>query len=178
MSWMNSDGLYVKFSKEEADAAVGGSYNVLGATKMIEVDVDYTDLAASYAIIGSVANPGAFGVVVPKGAIVEKIELSITEAFTVSAGTADTAVFSFGLKKASDRSTELDHDEYTTTSFTGAQLSLEVVGNVVTVDPESTGAGNGYGVATAENGILVAANTRQATDTLNAGALKLRLFYR
>jgi len=175
---MNSDGLFVKYGTEETDTAAGGALNVDGTNRMIEAEVDYTDLAAAYAIVGSVSNPGARGIQIPKGAVVEKVELLVTTAFTVSGGTADSVVFSFGLKKASDRSTELDHDEYTTTSFTGAQLSLEQVGNLVTVDPESTGAGDGFGVATAENGILVAANTTNDSNVLSAGALRIRIYYR
>lgn len=180
MAWTNKDGLYVKYGREEADVANGGHFNVDGATKLIEVDVDYTDLAASYAFIGSASGTGARGIVVPKGAIVEKMELVVTEAFTVSGGSADSVVFSFGLGKrdADGAIAAVDYDEYTTTSFTGAELSLEQVGNVVTVDPESTGAGDGYGVATTENALLVAANTTQDTNELDGGSLKLRLYFR
>ena len=181
MAWQNNDGLYVTFGTEKAQPTQGGRVLIAdGVTKVIEVDVDYTDLAASYAFVGSASGSSISGIVVPKGAIVEKLELVVTEAFTVSGGTADSVVFSFGLGKrdAAGAIAAVDYDEYTTTSFTGAQLSLEQVGNVVTVDPESTGAGDGYGVATTENALLVAANTTQATNVLDAGSLKLRLYYR
>ena len=178
MSWRNADGLMVTFGTEKAEPAIGGSVGAAdGYTKVIEVDLDYTDFALAAAVVGTARGKSAHGVWLPTGAVVEKIEFSITALFGVSGGTADSVQFVIGTAGADDGVT-VDVDDFTTTSFTGAQLSMEVVGNVVTVDPESTGAGDIYGVALAENLILIASNPTQATNILDEGAMKMRVFYR
>ena len=178
MSWRNDDNLLVTFGTEKAEPAIGGSVGAAdGVTKMIEIDLDYTDFAASAAVVGTARGKSVHGVWLPKGAVVEKVEFSITTAFTVSGGTADSVQFVIGTAGADDGQT-IDADDFTTTSFIGSVLSLEQVGQVFTVDPETTGAGDIYGVALAENAIVIASNPTQATNVLNAGAMKMRVFYR
>ena len=178
MAWMNDDGLYVTFGNEKSQPAIAGQKVAAdGVTKVIEVNMTYEDFAASAAVVGVASGQSEHGPLIPKGAVVEKLELVVTTAFTVSGGTADSVQFVIGTAGADDRAT-VDADDFTTTSFTGAQLSLEAVGNIVTVSPEETGAGDIYGVATAENLLLIAANPTQATNVLNAGAMKARIFYR
>lgn len=177
MAWMNSDGLYVTFGTEKAQPAIGGALKTFGGTKVLEVKMTYQDFAAAAAVVGVAAGKSEHGPMLPKGAVVEKLELVVTTAFTVSGGTADSVQFVIGTAGADDRAT-VDADDFTTTAFTGAQLSLEQVGNVVTVEPEATGAGDIYGVATAENLLLIASNPTQATNILNAGAMTARIYYR
>lgn len=178
MTWMNSDGLFVKFGKEEAALARGGEISSAELHE-IEAIVDWTDaVSATYTILGAVAtltgNGNSLGVVVPEGARIEAIETVVLTAFT-SSGTIGTSTFSVGLKKLSDRSTELDHDGFLTASFTGG--SLDAAGERVYVVPGVTGAGALIGTTISENGILVVANTQHAGHPFTAGKVRVRIYY-
>jgi hypothetical protein len=179
MSWMNKDGLFVKFGKEEADTAAGGAYNVDGALKEVSVTIPYTELeSASAAIVGSVGNSGARGVQLPKGALIEEVEIVVTEAFT-SSGTIGSATFVSGTVEAGDRSTAADVDGLTTSSATGTALGLATTGTKTVLRQGSTGHGADIGgAALAENQILVAANSAHASHPYTAGELVMRIRYR
>ena len=179
MSWMNSDGLFVKFGREEADTAAGGAYNVDGALKEIEVDIPYTELlSATAAIVGSVGNPGARGVQLPKGALIEEVEIVVTTAFT-SSGTIGSATLVMGTVEAGDRSTAADVDGLTTSSATGTALGLATAGTKTVLRQGSTGHGADVGGdALTENQILVAANSAHASHPFTAGEVKVRIRYR
>lgn len=179
MSWLNADGLYVKFSVEEADVAAGGAFNVDGALKQIEVDIPYTELlSATAAIVGSVGNPGARGVQLPKGALIEKVETIVTTAFT-SSGTIGSATLVMGTVEASDRSTAADVDGITAAAATGTVLGLATSGSVTELVQGSTGHGADVGgAALTENQILVAANSAHASHPYTAGEVKVRISYR
>lgn len=179
MSWLNADGLYVKFSVEEADVAAGGAFNVDGALKQIEVDIPYTELlSATAAIVGSVGNPGARGVQLPKGALIEKVETIVTTAFT-SSGTIGSATLVMGTVEASDRSTAADVDGITAAAATGTVLGLATAGSVTELVQGSTGHGADVGgAALTENQILVAANSAHASHPYTAGEVKVRISYR
>lgn len=179
MSWMNSDGLYVKFGKEEADTASGGHYNVDGATKEVSITIPYTELlSATAAIVGSVGNPGARGVILPKGAVIEEVEVVVTEAFT-SSGTIGSSTFVLGTKEAGDRSTEADHDGLTTASATGTALGLATAGTITVLRQGSTGHGADIGgAALTENQVLVAANSAHGSHPYTAGEAVVRIRFR
>jgi hypothetical protein len=176
--WMNSDGLYVKFGGDEADLIKGG-HMIDGANKhQLEVIVDYTDLlSATAAVLGSasVTTDGTFGITMPKGARIEAVETVVQAAFT-SSGTIGSATFVLGLKKASDRSTELDHDGFLTASATGTALGLATVGSRVYTGNASPG-GALIGTTLAENGVISVSNSAHATHPYTAGKLRVRLYY-
>jgi hypothetical protein len=174
-TWTNADGLYIRYGADEADVASGGQYSTDGSLHEVEVQLAYTDFdSATYAMPHSSAD--AFGVVLPKGARVEEIETVVTTAFT-SSGTIGTSTLGIGLKKASDRSTELDHDGFTTASFTGTEAGLATVGTKKVIRVGSTGAGVLLGTTLAENGVLVLSNTLHASHPHTAGAIRIRIRY-
>ena len=177
--WMNSDGLYVKFGGDEADLIKGG-HMIDGANKhQLELIVDYTDLlSATAAVLGSasVTTDGTFGITMPKGARIEAVETVVQAAFT-SSGTIGSATFVFGLKKASDRSTELDHDGFFTTAATGTVLGLATVGSRIYTVVGSTGAGALLGTNISENGVISVSNSAHATHPYTAGKLRVRISY-
>lgn len=179
MSWMNADGLYVKFGREEADDASGGALKEFGALKMLEVDIPYTEMeSATAAIVGSVGNPGARGVQIPKGALIEKVETVVLTAFT-SSGTIGSSTVVLGTVLASDRSTAQDVDGITAAAATGTVLGLATAGTVTELTQGSTGHGADVGgSALAANGILVAANSAHGSHPFTAGELRVRIFYR
>lgn len=177
--WTNSDGLTIKFGTEEAATSRGGHYGTDDQGRhVIEFLIDWKDvLSATPAVLGSVATvadpqTGSFGVVVPKGFIPEFLETTAVTAFT-SSGTIGSATMVIGTKKASDRSTELDHDGFTTTSFVGGVFDATSENTLVKVG--TTGAGDDYGVAMTENGVIAVSNSAHASHPYTAGRLKCRL---
>ena len=168
MSWMNKDGLYVKYGTEEADVAKGGSFNVDGGTHYVEAVVsDFTKLGTTAEIVGAEDGGDPRGIMVPKGAFIEKVEILMTTAAT-SAGAATLDV---GLIKASDRTTELDDDGF---AAAVALTAIDADGDIVELIQGATGHGALIGTTLAENGLLcVAYNTAAFT----AGACKIRVYY-
>ncbi len=179
MVWVNSDGLTVKFGTEEAASSRGGHYSQddQGRT-VIEFTIDWKDVqSTTNKILGdvaTVANPrtGSLGVIIPKGFIPEFLETTAAVAFT-SSGTIGTSTMVIGTIKASDRTTELDYDIFTTTSFVGSVFDATSENTLVKVG--TTGAGVAYGVAATENGLVCVANSQHASHPYTAGVLKCRL---
>lgn len=174
-TWLNSDGLHVKFGVDEGDLRRGGELNTLGQDRVIQATVKYTDaLSATAAIVGSAVttDDGAFGVVIPKGFRVKAIEVLTKTAFT-SSGTIGSATLAMGLKLASDRSTELDHDGFTTASFVGSRI--DAVGERTFVEIGTTGVGALVGTTLASNGVLVVANTAHGSHPYTAGELQVNI---
>ena len=173
MSWLNSDGLFIKMGKEEGAVAKGGLVQSYEGKVYINAEIDYTDaLSATYAIVdGGATESGTFGVVVPEGLRIEEVEVVIQTAFT-SSGTIATASFSLGLKQR-DRSTELDHDGFTTAAFVGT--NLDAVGEKAVVRVGGTGAGALLGTTLSQDGVLVVANTLHGTHPFTAGRAVVRI---
>lgn len=173
MSWLNSDGLFIKMGKEEGASGVGGLVNSYEGRIYINADVVFSDaLSATYSIVdgGSTEN-GAYGIVVPKGLRIEEVEVVVQTAFT-SSGTIATSTFSLGLKQK-DRSTELDHDGLTTVAFVGT--NLDAVGEKAVVRVGSTGAGALIGTTLSQDGVLVVANTQHGAHPFTAGRAVVRI---
>lgn len=170
MTWTNSDGLYVKFAKEEGISGRGGAYSTENdGSTIITFTINYTDaLSATYTILGAASgvDAGSYGVVIPKGLRIEEVKVLAESAFT-SSGTIGSSTFSVGLKKTSDRSTELDHDGLLTASFVGSAIDAAGERSLVTVG--STGAGALIGTTLSENGVIVVANTAHASHPYTAG---------
>jgi hypothetical protein len=179
MVWQNGDGLTVKFGTEEAATARGGHYSEGDQGRhVIEFLIDWKDLlSATAAILGSVATvadpaTGSIGVVVPKGFIPEFMETTAVTAFT-SSGTIGSATMEIGLIKASDRTTALNADAFTTTGFVGGVW--DATNENVLVKVGTTGAGDQYGIALTEAGLIAVRNSAHGSHPLTAGRLKCRL---
>lgn len=178
MTWLNNDGLFVKFGKEEGALARGGENAGRQDVHELEFLIDYRDaLSATAAILGRATwllPVGTEGVVVPKGARIEALETVVVTPFQ-SSGTIGTSTLVIGTKKISDYSTELDHDGLTTTSFVGS--AFDAAGERVYIVPGVTGAGDDYGVTMTESGIICVANSQHGSHPFTAGKLRCRLFY-
>lgn len=179
MTWMNTDGLFVKFGAEEAAVARGGEVSDVDRHE-VEFLISYADvLSATDAILGSVKTAsdsvaGTFGVVIPEGARIERLETIAVAPFT-SSGTIGSSTLLIGLKKASDRSTELDHNGFTTASFVGSLF--DAAGETAAVIVGSTGAGALIGTTLAESGVISVSNSAHASHPYTAGLLKVKLWY-
>jgi len=181
MSWTNSDGLFVKFGKEEGAPGRGGEFGTPDMGRhVIEFTIDYRDAqSTTNTILGANtigSGTGSIGVIVPEGFIPEVLEILATTAFT-SSGTIGTSTLVIGTKKDSDRSTELDHDGLTTTSFVCSVLDATAEGPTL-VKVGTTGAGDDYGVAFTESGVICVANSQHASHPLTAGVARCRLIGR
>lgn len=176
--WINADGLAVKFPSDMGDVTKGGANNVSGDLHQTVFTIDYTDLlSATAAILGSAdaGTDGSFGIVIPKGAMIEEVETFAQAAFT-SSGTIGSATLEIGLIKASDRSTAYDADGLTTTSFVGS--AFDALGEKVVTRVGSTGAGSALGVALTENAIIAVRNSAHVSHPYTAGKLRVTVRYR
>lgn len=169
--WVNDDGLAVKFDRDKAAKPAGGAISK-SDKHLIEFEVGYAQaLTATPTILDPDA--GTYGVMVPEGLRIEAIEIIAETAFT-SSGTIGSSTLLIGLKKWSDRTTELDHDGLTTASFVGGRL--DAAGERTYVEIGSTGVGALVGTTIAENGIIVVSNSAHATHPYTAGKALVRIF--
>lgn len=175
MVWVNDDGLTVKFNKEIGRSGKGGEIRPSDDEYVLQFEIDYTDVNSATASILDGPNTGPFGVVIPKGVLVKEMAVQTITAPT-SSGTVASADLVIGTKKASDRSTELDHDGLSTTAFVIGTV-LESAGEEVVVKPGVTGAGDDYGATTTEDGVVVVANSTHATNPYTAGKWRVRIRY-
>ena len=129
MSWLNSDGLYIKFGQEEGVSTKGGTYgDVEAGQHVVEFTIDLTALTTSAETILSDTT------LIPKGYQLTKVEL----VNTVAATSGGSATLDVGFIRASDRSTAVDADG----AIAAAALStFNTKGETVTYTVGSTGAG-------------------------------------
>lgn len=98
-SWMNADGLLVKFNGSAGTATAGGEYASEGDRSIIELDLDLTTLTTT-----SNGTQIPFdNLVLPKSAWIEEVEIIATVAAT-SAGSG--ATLNMGLTRM-DRTTQI-----------------------------------------------------------------------
>jgi hypothetical protein len=161
MAWYNSDGLYVKFGTEQAEAASGGEYKTDGDLRYIEVEIpDLTALGTGSTILDDVT-------VVPAGAFIEKVVVAVDTAAT----SGGSAALNIGLIRT-DRSTTYDADGLVAAL---ALTSIDADGDVVEFIQGGTSHGALIGTELANNGLLVA---DYDTAVYTAGAIRVRVFYR
>lgn len=169
--WVNDDGLAVKFDRDKAAKPAGGAISK-SDKHLIEFEIDYAEvLTATPTILDPDA--GSYGVMVPEGLRIEAVEIIAETAFT-SSGTIGSSTLLIGLKKWSDRTTELDHDGFTTALFVAGVL--DAAGERTYVVPGVTGAGALIGTTISENGIIVVSNSAHATHPYTAGKALVRIF--
>lgn len=168
--WVNNDGLQVRFDRDKAAKVVGGAVSK-SDKHLIEFVVDYAQVLTATPTILT-PESGAYGVVVPKGLRVEAVEVIAESAFT-SSGTIGTSTFVLGLKKMSDRSTELDHDGLLAAGFVGSRI--DAAGERTYVEIGTTGVGALVGTTIAENGVIVVSNSQHASHPYTAGRARVRI---
>lgn len=173
-TWMNSDGLYIRLGVDEGKSSQGGEYaEVADGLWVGELVIPYTDILTATATIPS--SEGGFGFLVPAGLRIEKVITTVETAFT-SSGAIGSSTLVVGLKKASDRTTALDHAGLTSTGATGTNLSLNTVGAITEVTGSTaTTKGGLIGTTLAENGVLVVANSAHATNPFTAGSVRIKV---
>lgn len=101
-TWLNADGLYVKFNGSAGTATTAGQYAAEGDRSITELEIDLSKLTST---AGTVLFDN---VIIPKDAWIEKILVRVAVPAT-SSGDVDTGTFDLGLVRF-DRTTEIDYD--------------------------------------------------------------------
>jgi hypothetical protein len=158
-TWLNSDGLYIKYGVDEATVGKGGLVNTLDGRQMIEIEFNLSPLTTT----GAIQDDNA---IVPAGARIEAVEMVTVTAMT-SGGSPTLDV---GLIRT-DRSTSYDDDGLIVAS---ASTTHDAAGERTYFVPGGTGAGALIGTTLAYNGLIVASYN---TAAYTAGKVKVRIFY-
>lgn len=158
-TWLNDDGLYLKFGTAKTDVEVGGEYRTYGELREIEVTIDLTDLTSSAAIISDTT-------FFPNGARIEEVEI-VTQTAATSAG---SATLDIGLIQT-DRSTAIDADGLIAAL---AKTAVDAAGEKNVVRVGSTGAGALLGTTTSKVGYITA---NYGTAAFTAGVIRVRIRY-
>lgn len=171
----NADGLFVKYGRDEAMKVQGGEIAIDNGQHLYEFVIPYTEVqSATKSILGSVGNPGIFGVTLPKGLFLDKMETIAEVAFT-SSGTIGSSTLEIGLDKASDRSTAYDVDGLTSTSFVGS--AFDAAGETTTFTAGvGTGVGSSLGTTLTEDVVVTVLNSQHASHPYTDGRLRVRVF--
>lgn len=160
-TWMNNDGLYIKYGTDEATAGKAGAFgDVESGQHVIEVNIpDVTVLSTSETYI---LDDNTF---VPAGMFVQKVEVIATTALTGA-----NALLCIGLIRR-DRSTAYDADGFV---IDAPVADFAAAGNIVTYTQGSDEHGALIGTTLANSGYLVA--FEGDANAFTAGALKIRVY--
>lgn len=159
-TWLNGDGLYIKYGPTEVTSTVGGEFQVSGPLRLTEVEIpDITVLTATAG-----ATILADNVMLPVGARIESVQVLNKTAVT----TGSTSALNVGLIKQ-DRATQLDYDGLVAALDSAA---FNVAGETVTLTPGSTGAGALIGTTLTDPGLFCA---DWDTAVFTAGAVYIRV---
>ena len=160
MGWTNSDGLYIKFGTEEAQAATSGMYRKADNVHEAEVVITLTALGTSAARVGSET------LVIPSGARI----VGVTVVNQTAATSGGSAVLNVGLQRL-DRTTELDYDGL----LAAAPLAdYNAAGEIKEYVIGVTGVGALVGTTLANPGYITA---DYDTAAFTAGVIRVKIFY-
>lgn len=157
MSWMNNDGLFIKYGTELAVPTTGGDYCMYGELREQEVTITLADMTTSAQIV---ADTTFF----PEDMLIEQVEVV---ADTAAVGGTSVSV---GLVKL-DRSTAIS-----TTAFVAALpiANINVDGEKNTLTAGQTYAGANVGTTASDPGYI----TCLVAGTFTDGVIKVRIKYR
>lgn len=167
-TWMNSDGLYIKYGTSEGSSThKGGEYETCNAgVQIIELTVDLTKLTQTETILNDT-------IVVPENAFIAWVETMAV------VGAATGTAVDLGLI-ARDRSTQIDYDGFLAAAPTA---NMNTAGEIsryqqaVTVPTTLTGVGALIGTEiTTSGGGYISASATDAT-AFTAGIIKVRIAY-
>ena len=167
MSYVNSDGLLIKTDGEEGITQKGGLYPATNnpVPNVAELVVDFGDIPVSAAIPGR-SSRGAYGVVIPKGVRIERVEV-VAETAATSGGAATLDV---GLVRLNG-TVELDYNGLVAAL---PLANINVAGEVNLLTPGVTSAGALVGTTLTEAGILT---VNYGTAAFTAGKIKVRISF-
>jgi hypothetical protein len=161
-NYVNADGLNQYFGLGEAVVTRGGEFEMTDGKHLTEVFIDLPTISASLSNEYIVAD----NVTIPAGALIEKVELMVTEVTAGSSSTLDLGLVD------QDRTTEIDFDGFivngTTTWHTAA------IGTIVEYVQGSTEHGALIGEVLTNTGLITASvDTAAFTD----GVVRIRIYW-
>jgi len=163
-TWLNSDGLYLKFGTTKVVPDIGGEFKTYGDLRTIELDLDLSTLgvAGTNTIISD-------QVFLPVGARIEQVELVTHIAVAGASGTLDVGVIN------TDRTTIPSAPGAGATAFVAAATTaaLATVGTKLVITPGSTFAGTFLGKTVATVGYI----TARSNTTAQTGNVHIRIKY-
>lgn len=160
MTWVNDDGLVVKFGTEEGDPGAGGAVRTAGGIHMVELAVTGTAVAST---AGTLLDEHTL---IPANARIEKVEVQVGTAFT----SGGSATLNVGLVRQ-DQTTEIDNDGLVAAL---ALTSIDADGDKVELVQGSTGHGALVGTVLTNSGLV---SINYGTAAYTAGDAKVRIFY-
>jgi len=167
-SWVNNDGLRIRFGTGESLVSRGGELPYASEVHTIEVELLAADLKAH----DDSTDPTTvldFNARIPEGAFLKSAELEVITAFAGATATLD-----IGLVDADDQLAAFtDHDDDGIDSAI-AVTAIDAEGDVITCDGALIGTTLGAS-GTGEGGFLISAEAGTATFT--AGEARLRVKY-
>lgn len=159
MSWMNDDGLYLKYGTEKATANIGGEYRTNTSLREVELKITLTDLTATETILSD-------QVFIPAGARIQEVEV-----VTHTAAATGTAI-DLGLIRT-DRTTELDYDGLLAACPTA---SMNAAGEKTIFSDNTTYDGALVGTTLANTGYVSASRTDATAFTAGVIYVKIRYY--
>lgn len=160
MSWLNEDGLYIRYGTEEAEVAKSGQYRGVGPAEIVELKLTGTDLVDDAVIVDRVTR-------LPDNVQIEKIEVVVDTAFT----SGGSAVLDIGVIDT-DEVSNPDDDALVAAL---ALSALNVQGETTEITNGGTGAGALVGTKTTKNTYITASYD---TAAFTAGVALVRLYLR
>ena len=148
-TWLNDDGLTIKYGTTQVDSVKTGEYRHDGPTRVWEIEFDTADVTSSNQIM-------SYNQLIPSGSLIEKVDILVYEAF---AGGTSVDV---GLVR-DDTTTELDYDGF---------VDAEVTANL-TLGATVSGAGALVNTKLTQDGLP----TVNLTGTFTAGKAKVRVYF-
>ena len=162
-TWLNDDGLYIKFDTAEGEVTTGGEATTDGEDRVIKLNITAEDLLAhdsTAGIGGGATKILADNVIIPDGAFVKSATFEVTEAFAGA-----TATLTIGLYDT-DRSTVYDADGIDATI---AVTAIDAVGDTIACDGDVVGAI----ISNGGTNVLITAVAGTATFTDGTGQLTI-----
>lgn len=160
-TWLNTDGLYVKYGTDEATVNKAGTFGTMADGHQI-----VTDVVITLTGLGTAAAIQSDSAVLPSGAFIEKVEV-ITETLATSGG---SAVLNVGLIRL-DRSTELDYDGLVAAL---ALTAIDAAGETTSLVEGGTSHGALIGTALAYPGLITA---DYDTAAYTAGVVRVKIYW-
>lgn len=162
-NWLNSDGLYIRYGDKEGATAKYGEYKTFGPLRLVEVQIDYSDLSA-FGTNTILSNEGE----IPLGAHIEKVEVEVETAFAGATATLSLGLIGLNRSTLTGLGTTVLANAITVATLTLGSVTTLIVGS--TFVGSLVGSGGNLTVP----GLLTAL---VGTANFTAGRAKVRVYY-
>jgi len=172
-TWLNGDGLYVKFGTDEGHSITdAGQFRTADRDQVLELDINLVDLTETEAIQNDVAR-------IPSGSLIKGFELEVAEAAATGVG-IDIGTIAAS-RNASDSAYTADPDGICVAVVT-AELTLGAVYKVwgaATNELPAFGSTGAWGndIATIAPTDLLITASRTTSTAFTTGKVRLRVIY-